>query len=140
MAREFKLCIHKDSTIIYELFLHTDGKRMEQEVYAIAHIDEGVEVVEMLQQAGAYYRKISADGYEVTKLPTEDLPKEFDIEMKRAGQLFRAYKWHVDNTFEATVLEDDIDISDFQENNRLNKDVSITMRQWKFDKFELTRI
>jgi len=69
-----------------------------------------------------------------------EAPAEFDIEMKRDGTLFRAYKWHEDNTFEATILESNVELADFQENNRLNKIVCITMRQWGFDKFELIRV
>lgn len=140
MAREFRLCIHKDSTIIYELFMHDDGIIMDQEIYASGHIDEGVEVVDMLKDASAYYRKIVADIYEVIRLPSSDLPLEFKIEMKRAGVLFRDYTWDKDNGFDATVLESEIDLADFQENSRLNKLVNIAMRQWGFDKFELTRV
>jgi len=140
MAREFRLCIHKNSTIIYELFMHDDGIMMDQEIYATAHIDEGVEVVDMLKDASVYYRKIVADIYEVNRLPPTELPLEFDIEMTRGGVLFRAYTWDKDNGFIHTVLESGIDIADFQENNRLNKLVNIAMRQWGFDRFELTRI
>jgi len=140
MAREFKLCVHKDSTIIYELFMHDDGLMMEQEIYARGHIDEGMEVVDMLKDAGAYYRKIVADIYEVNRLPSSDLPLEFKIEMTRAGVLFRSYTWDKNNGFIHTVLESGIDLADFQENNRLNKLVNIAMRQWGFDRFELTRI
>lgn len=140
MAREFKLCIRRDSSLVYELFLHDDGKTMEQEVYAAAHINEGIEVTDMLSIAAAYYRKIVADVYEVTRLLPIDFPREYNIEMKRGGGLFRAYKWHEDNTFEATILESNVDLDDFQENNKLNKLVSITMRFWGFDKFELTRV
>lgn len=139
MAREFRLCIHKDNTIIYELFIHDDGIMMDQEVYATAHIDEGVEVVDMLKDASAYYRKIVADIYEVNRLPLSN-PFEFNIEMKRGGVLFRAYTWDEDNEFNPTVLESGVDLADFQENNRLNKLVNIAMRQWGFDKFELTRV
>lgn len=140
MAREFRLCIHKDSTIIYELYIHDDGIIMDQEIYATGHIDEGVEVVDMLKDASAYYRKIAADIYEVNRLPSTELPIEFNIEMKRGGVLFRAYTWDEDNGFIHTVLESGIDIDDFQENNRLNKLVNDAMRQWNFDKFELMRI
>jgi len=140
MAREFSLCIHKNSTLIYELFLHGDGKMLEQEVYPAANIDEGIEVVEMLSRASAYYRRILADVYEVVRLAATESPLEFDIEMMRGGVLFRAYKWHEDNTFDATVLESNIDLEDFQENNRLNKLVCILMRNRGFSKFELTNV
>ena len=140
MAREFKLCISKDSSLVYELFLHDDGKTMEQELYATAQISEGIAVIDMLSRASSYYRKISADIYEVDEFPEEQLPLEFDIEMKRSGNLFRAYTWSKDNTFKATVLESNVDLEDFQENNRLNEFVCLAMRKWKFDRFELARV
>ena len=136
MAREFRLCIHKNNTIIYDLFLHDDGVMMDCEIYAPGHIDEGMEVVDMLKDAGTYYRKIAADVYEVTRLSSSELKGE----MRRAGDLFRAYTWDEKKGFEPTVLESNIDIADFQENTRLNKLVGATMRQWGFDKFELIRI
>ena len=140
MAREFKLSISKNGSLVYELFLHDDGKLMEQELYAAAQIAEGISVIDMLSRASSYYRKISADVYEVNEFPSEQSPLEFDIEMKRSGDLFRAYTWSKDNTFEATVLESDVDLEDFQENNRLNEFVCLAMRKFEFDKFEFIRV
>lgn len=134
----FKLIISKDGSPVYELFMG-ESEKIEYELYATANIEEGIEVCDFLTLASRYYRNINADTYEVTLLPEADLPEEFDIKMKRGQDVFRAGTWYEDNTFEATELEKDIPMKEFQENNDLNRRVIRMMRTWKFDKFEMER-
>jgi len=84
MAREFRVCVHKGNLLIYEFFFHDDGIIMEQEIYPAAHINEGIEVIDMLKASVLYYQKVIADSYEVIR-SGQGNEHEYEIEMKRGG-------------------------------------------------------
>lgn len=124
MAKDYEVSITEPEGV-YNFELNGNNIHWSQlpDPIPMTHLIEAIDIALQIKE---FYDNADYDGYVVTRTGTEATkPNYYDIKMNYQGNVKRGYRWHDNDLFDFTQMENDVSITEFQQNNTLNRNVGI---------------